>query len=522
MGLTSNGEWSNPQYVAEAVDPTGLTFEVEYVDGSHASVSPQSHSPSTWGDTAGTQTCTFTYTEDGESVSCDVDAIVSERPQVLSITGVSVSGTQTNCNVQDARFRPTGLIFTFTTSDGQTVTSAASGTATGEVDYNWTNSDARESSGCSIVIDDVTGDPTSVVTYEASSSYFNGVGSITLTIRPNEDCLEALGLDGYEIAESAYTTLTLTVIQSVHLVGTIDDSLQIQFGQPDLTGVTVYAYGSQAAKDPETGLPGSDGSVVNNPSFNPAQYITSGSQTLEIYGFHGAVPYTTTVSVQAASGSGKTITTLDADGSVDWESQEVGEDVDLTGLTVCVNYSDGEEEEGIYISGNAMKDYVVISGSHISNGQWTQVDTSENITITVDDSVSGFWVTSGFTVDDPAPSTTVNTHETGTVISVTVTGTGSMASQTAGSWPDYTGLTFTYGLSNGSSIVLTGGAGVYTDDMTVASETGNDLDASGMWVDPLPASSTIEITAYAGDDGYWAVNGYEVADPAPSTSVTFS
>ena len=78
--------------MGESVDPTGLTFTVTYSDGTEpALVSPQAHTPTTWGETAGTQTCTFTYTEDGESVSCAVEATVIEHAAVL--TSLNITGT---------------------------------------------------------------------------------------------------------------------------------------------------------------------------------------------------------------------------------------------------------------------------------------------------------------------------------------------------------------------------------------------------------------------------------------------
>lgn len=75
-GLSSDGTWTNDQYVGNAVDPTGLTFTATYDNGDTASVSPQAHTPTTWGDTAGTQTCTFSYTEGGITKTCDVEATV--------------------------------------------------------------------------------------------------------------------------------------------------------------------------------------------------------------------------------------------------------------------------------------------------------------------------------------------------------------------------------------------------------------------------------------------------------------
>ena len=128
-GLTCPDGFVSPQYVAEAVDTTGMVFEAEYSDGTTASVSPQSLSPSTWGNTAGTQTCTFTYTENEVSASCEVEATVEERQPA----GFVVSGTMPTQYV-NRNVDTTGLSYTY---DGEALdpsdvtVSPASWTASG-------------------------------------------------------------------------------------------------------------------------------------------------------------------------------------------------------------------------------------------------------------------------------------------------------------------------------------------------------------------------------------------------------
>ena len=107
-GLTCPDGFVSPQYVAEAVDTTGMVFEAEYSDGTTASVSPQSLSPSTWGNTAGTQTCTFTYTEDGVSASCEVEATVEERQPAGFVVSGTMPAQYVNRNVDT-----TGLSYTY-------------------------------------------------------------------------------------------------------------------------------------------------------------------------------------------------------------------------------------------------------------------------------------------------------------------------------------------------------------------------------------------------------------------------
>ena len=416
VGLTSGGSWSNPQYVGEAPDPTGLTFTANYSDGSSDSCSPQSLTPPTWENT-GTQTATFTYTEDGVSASCEVEANVQAAPEpgIPTITSVSVSGEQLNCNVQAGRFRPKGLIFSFTADNGDVITTASSETATGEVDYNWTRSDARADQGCAITIDDITGDPTSIVTYEASSSYFMGVGSVALTVRPNPEC-ECFG--GYDIDPNASTTLNLNVINNYHLVGSIDDSLQIEGQAPDLTGATLYAYSSGDDKDPQTGLPTSNGNQISNPEFDPTVYSTTGTQTLSIRSSNtstwGPVPMTTTVDVQPGTPvSTPTVTSISISGTP--PTQHVGDVEDYTGCTFTFGLDNGQ---------SVVKTWTEIVGSWMSPPEIANNDAANTGLLDPDDGYKYvstavgthtvtwepdivYWENEGYLVASPAPTGTI-------------------------------------------------------------------------------------------------------------------
>ena len=105
--------------MGSAVDPTGLSFTVTKKDGTTASVSPQTHTPTTWGDTAGTQTCTFTYTDGYDSVSCDVEATV-EAP-VVTVVSIAVTGSEAAAQTLDEQPDFTGYTFTFGLDNGQSV-----------------------------------------------------------------------------------------------------------------------------------------------------------------------------------------------------------------------------------------------------------------------------------------------------------------------------------------------------------------------------------------------------------------
>ena len=113
--LSYSGSWTNDQYVGTTVDPTGLSFTVTKIDGTTESVSPQAHTPTTWGETAGTQTCTFTYTDGYDSVSCEVEATV-----LPVFTGISISGTPATQRANTA-IDTTGLTVYANYSDGSHV-----------------------------------------------------------------------------------------------------------------------------------------------------------------------------------------------------------------------------------------------------------------------------------------------------------------------------------------------------------------------------------------------------------------
>lgn len=196
--MTSGGSWTNPQYVGEPVDPTGLTFTVTYSDGTApALVSPQAHTPTTWGATAGTQVCTFTYTEGGETVSCEVEATVAEQ---VVLSGLSVTGTPA---AQYTGHAPdlTGLTFKAVYSD----------TSEESVD------------AADIVVSPAT---------------WTEAGSATLTCSYTED--------ETTVSENVSVTVTADSIVSITATG-LDSSLQIKGSAPVLTGVTLT--GTKASGD---------------------------------------------------------------------------------------------------------------------------------------------------------------------------------------------------------------------------------------------------------------------------------
>lgn len=123
--------------MGNAVDPTGLSFTVTKVDGTTASVSPQTHTPTTWGDTAGTQTCTFTYSDGYDSVSCEVEATVLAE----EVSSIAISGTPV-VQIAGASVNTEGLTVTATYNSGRTANVTSSTTFTDFVTGTSTVGDA--------------------------------------------------------------------------------------------------------------------------------------------------------------------------------------------------------------------------------------------------------------------------------------------------------------------------------------------------------------------------------------------
>lgn len=84
-GLTV-GPWIKTQYTGQAVDYTGMTFTASYNNNTTATVTPSDYDPKTWSSTAGTQTCTFYYSENGITVSVSKSASVVEPWSAVAIT----------------------------------------------------------------------------------------------------------------------------------------------------------------------------------------------------------------------------------------------------------------------------------------------------------------------------------------------------------------------------------------------------------------------------------------------------
>lgn len=78
--MTCAGSWDAPQVAGEDVDLTGLTFTATDTGGNTKDVTGDvTVSPTKWGETPGSQTATFSYTEGGVTVTTTKAATVVAR-----------------------------------------------------------------------------------------------------------------------------------------------------------------------------------------------------------------------------------------------------------------------------------------------------------------------------------------------------------------------------------------------------------------------------------------------------------
>jgi hypothetical protein len=119
---------SSPSGVTgEPVDTSGLSFTATYDDGTTGSVVPSSYTPTSFGDTAGTQTVTFSF--EGTDITVDVDYDVQS-----AATGFEVTGTLAT-QYQNRNVDTTGLSYTYNgeaLDPGDVTVSPASWAAAGE------------------------------------------------------------------------------------------------------------------------------------------------------------------------------------------------------------------------------------------------------------------------------------------------------------------------------------------------------------------------------------------------------
>lgn len=346
-------------------------------------------------------------------MTCEVEG--TAIAPVLTITGVTITGEDSNVYYQGSRLKPAGRYFNLQLSDGRTISTAS--TSAADADITWNRIDTRADSGNPVAFS--CADES---LYTASSGYPWYVGPLALTVVPNPDYDFATYLGGaVEISPDASATWSLNIAQSFHLVdeSTQEDvstllATQYEGSSPDFTGVKIYAK-STGGSGAGTDITSDSHTVVT-----PSTWSATGTQTLSIVNnTFGKTPLEVEVSVQASPG--------------------------------------------------------------------------------------------------PQPTTP-------TVTSLTITGTPT-GTNVEGDYPDFTGLTWTFGLDNGQSVVKT-----YQDyndqfqnQIFWTMDSCSAYDAEQKWDTGSAGTQTVTFNC-AKDDvdpsgNWWLQNGYQVATPEPTASV---
>ena len=140
LDIESGNLSDNYQYTNTAPNISSIHFKVYYNDGTNKTVSNITVAPNSWSSTAGQQTATFSYTENGIVVSINRNATV-----VRKLSSLSVGGSWTNRQVKDSAPNTAGLTFTANYNNGTTATitpsvspSTWSGTGTQTATFSYT------------------------------------------------------------------------------------------------------------------------------------------------------------------------------------------------------------------------------------------------------------------------------------------------------------------------------------------------------------------------------------------------
>lgn len=116
VSLVVGGSWNKPQYPSQPPDIEGLTFTVTYANGNSISTTADLISPSVWGAAAGIQTATFSYTQNGVTLTATKTAGIETIP-----ASIALNGTLGPQFINEAP-NQNGVSFTVTYNNGQTAT----------------------------------------------------------------------------------------------------------------------------------------------------------------------------------------------------------------------------------------------------------------------------------------------------------------------------------------------------------------------------------------------------------------
>lgn len=368
--LEVGGEWANKQIRGRIPDPEGLTFTVTYKDGNIASdVGARLVSPETWPD-VGSQTATFSYTENGITIYGTREIGIELIPVLLTIIG-----DWTNYQYAGEKPNQNGLTFTVTYDDGSTIEGLTNLPVTPEI---WGNTVGEQiatfsysqetSSGTATVTTTKTANvvrkPESlVVTGDWGNQYKNCSPDLTglnfgvnysngdykaveasslAAVTPNiwEDTGAQTATFYYtENGETVTATKTADVVrkpESLVVTGEMNNAsnniYQYTLTKPNLNGITslkVYYKGEETPED----------IVISDPrlSISPKQWSNLANQQLITFTFTD-----NEVEVQSVKTANvvRKLTGLSVGGS--WsKTQYINTTVHTTGLTFTASYNNG-------------------------------------------------------------------------------------------------------------------------------------------------------------------------------------
>ena len=213
---------SSPSGVTgEPVDISGLSFTATYSDGTTGSVVPSSYTPTSFGDTAGTQTVTFSFA--GTDITVDVDYDVEEAvPTIVGLRLMEYTGTQTVGEPVDY----SGMHFYLDLADG----------TTGDIGGEYIVDGAFNFASSGLSNDEWTAE---------------GTYSLTATINDQSEFWSEMGVAIASPAPSCTFNVTVSeaaTLDSLSVSGSFTNT-QYTGSAPDLTGLTFTAtYDDQSTK----------------------------------------------------------------------------------------------------------------------------------------------------------------------------------------------------------------------------------------------------------------------------------
>ena len=360
-----------------------LSFTATYSDGTTGSVIPSSYTPTSFGDTVGTQTVTFSF--EGTDITVDVDYDV-EAATPVEVTSLTFTGTLTNPQIAGDAPDFTGLTFTYGLSNGQSVVFEG-------------NAVVKDASTNKVI--------TAISGSVDSNGKYNMVGSTILVLQPADTDGYWTAL-GYEIQTSPYPEADVPVVIGLDELSSLSVSgdwtnAQIAGNAPDLTGLTFTAtYDNGFTRSVST----SDITV------SPATWgSTVGTQTATFSYTEDGVTKTTT---KDATVTVLTVTSISYTGTLG--TQYLDDYMDISGLTFNFGLNNGQS---VTVTGQQCQDawdqgtpsYLNTYSDWLNSETWKWQEYQGSTTATLlcepDTYTGNYWTTNGYEIATPTPGVTI-------------------------------------------------------------------------------------------------------------------